>query len=265
MNLNIVEYGGEGKPLVCFYKAELGTPRFRREFETRDTSYVYRYWSSMHKVAAVIFDLDGVLTDTAEFHYQSWQWLMDELGIPFDRQKNEALRGLSRAESLAAILGEQSGKYTETQKTEILRRKNDNYVERVEKMSPSDMLPGAGELLDELHARNIPIAVASSSKNAEAVLARLGIRARFAALVDGNDVPDSKPNPRVFQEAARRLNVTPRNCVVVEDAASGIAAARAAGMRVIGVGPSARVGRAHVVKASIAEVTPELLLEPFDE
>ncbi len=219
----------------------------------------------MHKVAAVIFDLDGVLTDTAELHYRSWQWLMDEMGIPFDRQKNEALRGLSRAESLETILGEQSGKYTEAQKSEILRRKNDNYVARVEKMSPADLLPGAGELLDELRDRQIPIAVASSSKNAEAVLARLDIRSRLDALVDGNDVPNSKPNPRVFLEAARSLNVPPENCVVVEDAASGVEAALAAGMRVIGVGPPERVGRAHVIKTSIAEVTADLLLEPPGE
>lgn len=211
--------------------------------------------------AAVIFDLDGVLTDTAELHYRSWQWLMDQLGIPFDRQKNEALRGLSRAESLEVILGESSGEYTAEQKAEITRRKNDNYVSRVAEMTPADVLPGAGELLRELRQRAVRVAVASSSKNAEMVLERLGIGALLDALVDGNDVPDSKPDPRVFLVAAERLGARPSRCVVVEDAASGVEAALAAGMRVVGLGPAERVGRAHLLKPTIGELSVGELLE----
>jgi kojibiose phosphorylase len=210
---------------------------------------------------ALIFDLDGVLTDTAELHYQSWQWLMDEMRIPFDRQKNEALRGLSREESLETILGDRAGEFTPEQKAEITRRKNDNYVSRVGKMTPADLLPGAVELLKELRRRGVPVAVASSSRNAEAVLERLGIRSQLDALVDGNDVPDSKPNPRVFLVAAKRLGVPPERCVVVEDAASGVEAALMAGMRVVGLGPKERVGRAHRVEPALSAVSADELLE----
>jgi len=210
---------------------------------------------------AVIFDLDGVLTDTAELHYQSWQGLMDEMGIPFDRQKNEALRGLSRRESLETILGEQSHEFTEQQKEEIARRKNDEYVSRVAKMTPADLLPGAGERLKELRLRGVAVAVASSSKNAAAVIERLRIRPLLDVLVDGNHVSTSKPDPAIFLETAERLGVPPRRCVVVEDAASGIEAALAAGMWVVGLGPTERVGRAHRVKPTIAAVSPDELLE----
>jgi beta-phosphoglucomutase len=190
---------------------------------------------------AVIFDLDGVLTDTAELHYQSWQRLMDEVGVPFDRRINEALRGLSRRESLETILGARSGEFAERQKEEIARRKNDEYLTRVVRMTPADLLPGAGELLQTLRKRGAAVAVASSSKNAEAVLDRLGIRPLLDVLVDGNDIERSKPDPEVFLRAAERLGVPPARCVVVEDAASGVAAALAAGMRVVGLGPPERV------------------------
>lgn len=210
---------------------------------------------------AAIFDLDGVLTDTAELHYQSWQRLMDELGIPFDRQANEALRGLSRVESLETILGERSRGFTPQQKEEIAGRKNQDYVSRVARMTPADLLPGAADLLRELRERGVAVAVASSSKNAQAVLVRLGIEALFDAVVDGNDVEESKPDPRVFLEAAERLGVEPSRCVVVEDATSGVAAALAAGMRVVGIGPPQRVGRAHRVKPTIAVLGADELLE----
>jgi beta-phosphoglucomutase len=201
------------------------------------------------------------LTDTAELHYQSWQGLMDELGIPFDRQKNEALRGLSRRESLESILGERSREFTEEQKEEIARRKNEKYLSRVANMTPGDLLPGAGELLKELRLRGVAVAVASSSKNAAAVIERIRIRPLLDVLVDGNHVSTSKPDPAIFLETAERLGVSPRRCVVVEDAASGVEAALAAGMWVVGLGPAERVGRAHRVRPAIAAVSPDELLE----
>jgi len=209
---------------------------------------------------AVIFDLDGVLTDTAELHYQSWQRLMDEIGIPFDRQVNEALRGLSRQESLETILGERSREFTDEQKEEICRRKNDEYLARVAKMTPADLSPGAGELLQSLRERGVAVAVASSSKNAEAVLDRLGIRPLLDVLVDGNDVQRSKPDPQVFLVTAERLGLQPAQCLVVEDAASGVEAARAAGMRVVGLGPAERVGRAHRVAPTLADLNVDGLI-----
>lgn len=209
---------------------------------------------------AVIFDLDGVLTDTAELHYQSWQRLMDEIGIPFDRQVNEALRGLSRQESLETILGERSSELTDEQKEDMCRRKNDEYLARVAKMTLADLSPGAGELLQSLRERGVAVAVASSSKNAEAVLDRLGIRPLLDVLVDGNDVQRSKPDPQVFLVTAERLGLQPAQCLVVEDAASGVEAARAAGMRVVGLGPAERVGRAHRVAATLADLNVDGLI-----
>jgi beta-phosphoglucomutase len=210
---------------------------------------------------AVIFDLDGVLTDTAELHYQSWQRLMDEIGVPFDRRMNEALRGLSRRESLETILGERSSRFSEAQKDEITRRKNEEYLTRVARMTPADLLPGAGELLRALRERGAAVAVASSSRNAEVVLQRLGIRALLDALVDGHDIQRSKPDPEAFIQAAERLGVPPARCIVVEDAASGVDAARAAGMRVVGLGPSERVGQADSISAAIGDLKADELLE----
>jgi kojibiose phosphorylase len=134
-------------------------------------------------------------------------------------------------------------------------------MSRVVGMTLADLLPGAGELLRELRRRGVPIAVASSSRNAEAVLERLAIRPLLDVLVDGNDVAESKPDPRVFLVAAERLGVAPQRCVVVEDAASGVEAALAAGMRVIGLGPVERVGRAHRVEAALADLDADGLLD----
>lgn len=203
---------------------------------------------------AVLFDLDGVLTDTAELHYQSWQTLADELGLPFDRHANEALRGLSREQSLALVLGARAGEVSEAQRADLTRRKNEDYLRRVAKMTPADLLPGAAELLAALAAMDVPMAVASSSRNAHTVIERLGIASRFRVIVDGNLAPRSKPDPQVFLVAAERLGVAPSRCIVVEDAASGVAAAKAAGMRVIGLGPPERVGAADRVVSCLSEI-----------
>lgn len=212
----------------------------------------------------VIFDLDGVLTDTAELHYQCWQALADELGLPFDRQANEALRGLSREESLGKFLGRRAAEFSEQQKLELARRKNEDYLRRVARLSPADLAPGAAELLSELRRRGARLAVASASRNAAAVIDRLGIGLLLDVLVDGNEVERSKPDPQVFLRAAERLGLPPRRCVVVEDAASGVDAALAAGMRVVGLGPPERVGRAHCVKPRLAELSADELLALLD-
>lgn len=203
---------------------------------------------------AVIFDLDGVLTDTAELHYQSWQRLCDEEGICFDRRVNEALRGLSREESLKVVLGERWADFSQEQRARLAVLKNEYYIESLGGMTPDDMLPGALELLNALRERGVPIAVASSSKNAGIVIEHLGIRHLLDAVVDGNHIERSKPAPEVFLKAAQQLGVAPAECVVIEDAASGVEAALAAGMRVIGIGPAERVGRAHVIVNSVAEL-----------
>jgi len=207
---------------------------------------------------AVIFDLDGVLTDTAEQHYLGWQRLADEEHLPFDRAANEALRGLSRRESLLALLGDRE--IDEPTLETWMARKNDYYVASLADMSPADVLPGAVELVRDAKDRGCLVAIGSSSRNAPLVLDKLGITQMFDAIADGNSVERAKPAPDLFLEAARRLDVPPEDCLVVEDAASGVDAALAAGMVAIGVGPPDRVGHAHFRFDTPADVDLDVVL-----
>jgi kojibiose phosphorylase len=196
-------------------------------------------------VTGVIFDLDGVLTDTSEFHYQGWQRLADEEGIPFDRAANDALRGLDRRASLMKLLNGRP--VTEEQIQEMMARKNGYYQELIDGIGPENLLPGALELLDELRAAGIKIAIGSASKNGRPVIEQLGIADRVDGVSDGYSVAQHKPAPDLFLHAAGQLNVPPNQCVVFEDASSGVAAALAAGMWAVGLGPASRVGSAHLV------------------
>ncbi|HEY9598187.1 MAG TPA: beta-phosphoglucomutase, partial [Cyanophyceae cyanobacterium] len=208
--------------------------------------------SSDLDIQGVIFDLDGVLTETAEYHYRGWQRLADEEGIPFDREANEAMRGLSRRDSLLHLLGGRAR--TEEQLEEMMERKNRYYLESIKDISSADLLPGAVELLDELRAAGIKVALGSASKNAKEVIERLGIADRVDSISDGYSVQNSKPAPDLFLHAANQLGLAPEHCVVVEDAASGVEAALAAGMQAVGLGPVERVGAAHVVLPNLAGV-----------
>lgn len=213
-------------------------------------------------ILGFIFDLDGVLTDTAEYHYRAWQKLADEEGLPFDRQANEALRGVSRRESLLMIIGNRQ--YSEAQIQEMMDRKNRYYVESIEKISSADLLPGAVAFLAELRQAGIKIAIGSASKNARTVVEKLGIADKVDAIADGYSVQHPKPAPDLFLFAANQLGLEPAQCVVVEDAAAGIEAALAAGMWAVGLGPSERVGAAHIVLPSLADVTWTDLQAKFD-
>ncbi|MEO1761422.1 MAG: beta-phosphoglucomutase [Cyanobacteria bacterium J06629_18] len=204
------------------------------------------------QIKGFIFDLDGVLTDTAEFHYQAWQKLADEEGIPFNREANEALRGVSRRDSLLKIIGER--KYSESQIQEMMERKNSYYVESIEQITPYYLLPGADNLISELREQGIKIALGSASKNARTVIDKLGIADKFDVIADGNSVKRSKPAPDLFLYAASELGLEPAECVVVEDAASGIEAALTAGMLTIGIGSVERVGAAKIVLPSLQGV-----------
>ncbi|WP_424094938.1 beta-phosphoglucomutase [Moorena producens] len=204
------------------------------------------------QIQGVIFDLDGVITDTAEYHYQAWQKLADEQGIPFNREANEALRGLSRRESLMALLNGRSA--TEDQLQEMMDRKNKYYLELIKNISKADLLPGALELLTELKEAGIKAAIGSGSKNAKEVMERLGISDRIDSISDGYSVTRSKPAPDLFLHAAQQLGLEPAYCVVVEDAGSGVEAALAAGMWAVGLGPVERVGAAHLVLPSLEGV-----------
>jgi beta-phosphoglucomutase len=199
-------------------------------------------------IKAFIFDLDGVITDTAEFHYLAWKQLADKLGWKFDREVNEALRGISRLDSIKVILQHNglNRKYTMEQASNLANEKNELYVESLRHITAADYLPGARELLIELKNRNYKIALGSASKNAVIVLTYLDAMQYFDVIGDGTKVENSKPAPDVFLYAARELNVSPAECVVVEDAQSGVDAAIAGGFYSIGVGPADRVGHATV-------------------
>jgi kojibiose phosphorylase len=210
------------------------------------------------EVRGVIFDLDGVLTDTSEFHYLGWKRLADEEGISFDRQANEALRGVSRRDSLMLLLGDRPA--TEELIQEMMARKNRYYQEHLEGVTPANLLPGALESLQQLQAAGIKVAVGSASKNARAVMEKLGVADLVDAISDGHSVERHKPAPDLFLHAAAQLGLAPEQCVVVEDAASGVEAALAAGMWAIGLGPPERVGAAHVVLPSLEGVRWKELL-----
>jgi beta-phosphoglucomutase len=203
-------------------------------------------------ILGVIFDLDGVLTDTAEYHYLAWQKLADEEGLPFNREANEALRGVSRRESLMHIVGDKY--YPEEKIQEMMERKNRYYVESIENISPKDLLPGALNLLDELKQAGIKIALGSASKNARPVIQKLGIADKIDVIADGFSVQQPKPAPDLFLFAAKELGLEPENCVVVEDAEAGIEAALAANMRAVGLGPESRVGIANLVLPNLEGV-----------
>lgn len=231
-----------------WYEFDLHSPGAKEQMENKTFDEMGNL-----DIKGVIFDLDGVLTDTAEYHYRGWQRLADEEGIPFNREANEALRGLSRRDSLIALLGERS--VTEEKMLEMMERKNNYYVQSIQEISPKDLLPGAIELLDELKQAGIKIAIGSASKNARDVIEKLGIADRVDAISDGHSVTRSKPAPDLFLHAAAQLNLEPGQCVVVEDAASGVEAAKAAGMWTIGLGPADRVGAANVVLPSLEGVS----------
>ena len=207
---------------------------------------------SSSDIRGFIFDLDGVLTDTAEFHYRAWQRLADEEGLPFDRQANEALRGVSRRESLLKIVGDRP--YSDAKLQEMMDRKNHYYVESIQDIAPGDLLPGALDLLTELRQAGIKIALGSASKNARPVVEKLGIAELMDAIADGYSVAQPKPAPDLFLFAAQELGLQPAECVVVEDATAGIEAAIAAGMRSIGLGPVDRVGAADMVLPDLKDI-----------
>jgi kojibiose phosphorylase len=216
----------------------------------------------MNEIRAVIFDLDGVITDTAEYHYLAWQRLADEEGLPFGRTTNELLRGVSRRESLAILLS--GAPIDEARAVELMERKNSYYVAFLDRIGPADVLPGVLDLLNELRANGYATAIASASRNTPKVLDKLGVTSLFDAIVDGNADLPAKPAPDVFEEAARRLGVPTGLCVVVEDATAGIEGATAAGMWTVGIGPSGRVGTAHVRLDDLAHTTVETLLADLE-
>jgi beta-phosphoglucomutase len=186
--------------------------------------------------SACIFDLDGVICDTAKYHFHSWQIIAGTLDIQFDHAMNESLKGVSRVESLKLLLKWGNMQVSESRFNELLEKKNEHYIELISQMSPDEIFPGVLEFIQELKETGVLVALGSASKNARIVLKKLNITQLFDAIVDGRHVTESKPSPEVFLLAARKLSVSPEKCFVFEDASVGIQAAVSAGMRVIGIG-----------------------------
>ena len=190
----------------------------------------------MTKFTAVVFDLDGVITDTAHYHYLAWKRLAESVHVSFDEAFNEHLKGVDRVGSLELILGAAAGNYTMEQKLALADSKNRHYQELIATMGAKDLLPGAVEALAAVRAAGLKIGLASVSKNAFTVLDMLGIRDRFDVVVDAARITHSKPHPEIFLTAAAQLGVAPGDCLGVEDAVAGVASIKAAGMFALGVG-----------------------------
>jgi len=204
-------------------------------------------------IKAVIFDLDGVIVDTAHYHFIAWQRLANELGITFTEKENERLKGVSRMHSLEIILEIGGVTLSEAKKEELATKKNSWFVEYIEAIRPEEIFKGVKEMLQALRTQGFKVALASSSKNAETVLRLLQVKNLFDTVVDGTMVKNSKPDPEIFLLAASKLGVSPDLCVVFEDAEAGVEAALAAGMKCVGVGSADQLGKAHAIVKSTAD------------
>lgn len=187
-------------------------------------------------VKAVLFDLDGVIVDTAKYHFQAWKNLAMMMGFEFTEKDNERLKGVSRMRSLEILLEVGGIAVDEPAKIELAEFKNNEYVGYISKMTPDELLPGVVDFLNELKSKGIKCAIGSASKNTPLILDRIGLSSFFDAVVDGNTVSEAKPNPEVFLKGAEALGVKPDECLVFEDAEAGVQAAKAGGMLCIGVG-----------------------------
>ncbi|MBS4196770.1 beta-phosphoglucomutase [Lederbergia citri] len=202
-----------------------------------------------------IFDLDGVLVDTAKYHYLAWKELAEKLGFEFTLEHNEMLKGVSRMTSLDILLdvGNMKDSFTEEEKVKMATEKNNRYVEYISNIDESEILDGALSLLQELKNKGIKIALGSASKNAQIILKNVGIKSYFDVIVDGNSVSKAKPDPEVFTLGADTLGVSYEECVVFEDSQAGLEAAKIAGMLAIGVGQEKDLTKADVVYSSLED------------
>ena len=214
---------------------------------------------------ALIFDLDGVLTDTAELHYLAWKRLSDELGLAFDRTQNEALKGVGRLDSFEIIL-KNNGKtnaYTQTQKEECAARKNEYYKELIKTLTKDDVLPGITELLTDARKKGLKTAVASVSRNAPEVLERLELTKYFDTVADAAKVKNSKPDPEIFLTCAEQLCVAPENCIGIEDSQAGIEGILSAGMYAVGINVTVTGRTPDLCLCSTEELKLDALIKSF--
>lgn len=208
---------------------------------------------------AFIFDLDGVIVDTAKFHYLAWKELANNLGFDFSEKQNEMLKGVSRSKSLEILLEIGNISLTQEHKEKLMFEKNQRYLSSVDSLGASEILPGIKDLILYLKSKNILVALGSASKNAIPLLKSLELFEFFDAIVDGNDVTHAKPDPEVFLLAAEKLRVSPENCVVVEDSQAGIQAANIAGMTSVGIGSPENLSGSDFLFASTADLTTDFV------
>lgn len=216
-----------------------------------------------NSIQACLFDLDGVLVDTAKYHFLAWKRLADELGFTFTEQDNERLKGVSRMASLDILLEIGNIELDNDTKLALAEKKNGWYVDYISNMDESEILPGALELLKDLRANHIKVALGSASKNAMLILNNTKMISYFDAIIDGTKTASAKPDPEVFLLGAQELGVAPSHCIVFEDAEAGIEAAVRAGMRSIGVGSQETLGQANHVVQSLDELSAAKLLTLF--
>ncbi len=219
----------------------------------------------MNKTIGVIFDLDGVIVDTAKYHFLAWKDLADELGFEFTETHNESLKGVSRVQSLEILLGIGNIEISEEKKQEYLLSKNEQYLEYIYKMGPDEILPGASELLDTLDELGINYVLGSASKNAPLILKQVNLFHRFSGIVDGNSVSKAKPDPEVFLIGAQKLNMQPKHCVVFEDAIAGVEAANAANMTSVGIGDKQTLNKAHFNFNDLTEIPEDFFSSVISE
>ncbi len=214
-------------------------------------------------IKAVIFDLDGVIVDTAHYHYLAWKRLAKELGFDLTIEQNELLKGVSRMRSLEIILELGGISLSDSEKERIANKKNGWFVEYVNEMKPDEIFPGVKEMLKSIRSKGLKVALASSSKNAPKVIQLLNIENEFDAVVDGTMTVHSKPDPEIFLLTASKLGVDPSECVVFEDAEAGVEAALAAGMKCVGVGSALQLGKANFVIAKTGDFKLQTLNSEF--
>ena len=219
----------------------------------------------INKIKAVIFDLDGVITDTAEYHYIAWKGLANRLGIDFDRAFNEHLKGISRMESLALILEKDNltERFSKEEKEALAREKNEAYVALIQDITPRDILPGILDFLQDLKGRGIKTAIASASKNAGSIVEKLEIGHLLDYIADAGQIPNPKPAPDIFLVSAEHLSTPPSLCVGIEDAMAGVEAIKAAKMMAVGIGSRAHLKKADLVLENTAQLTLARIEQAF--
>ncbi|WP_405575356.1 beta-phosphoglucomutase [Winogradskyella sp. Asnod2-B02-A] len=206
-----------------------------------------------------IFDLDGVIVDTAKYHFKAWQKLAKGLGIDFTEEENEQLKGVSRVRSLEKILAWGNKTISQELFNELMGKKNEEYLGYIAEMDESEILPDVPRVLNTLKENNQPISLGSASKNARTILERVSLMSDFNAIVDGNDVTKAKPDPEVFLIAAKEINIKPKDCIVFEDSVAGVTAANTANMISIGIGSKDVLGHADYVFNDFTEISDDFI------